>query len=37
MIDNIFVNNADQLLASGNIISNVSDYFFAVLYHVSER
>ena len=27
LIDNIFVNNADQLLASGNIISNVSDHF----------
>ena len=27
LIDNIFVNNSDQLLASGNIISNVSDHF----------
>ena len=27
LIDNIFVNNADQLLASRNIISNVSDHF----------
>ena len=27
LIDNIFVNNADQLLASGNMISNVSDHF----------
>ena len=27
LIDNIFVNNADQLLASGNINSNVSDHF----------
>ena len=26
LIDNIFVNNSDQLLASGNI-SNVSDHF----------
>ena len=27
LIDNIFVNNPDKLLASGNIISDISDHF----------
>ena len=27
LIDNIFVNNSDKLLASGNIISDISDHF----------
>ena len=39
LIDNIFVNNPDQVIASGNIVSDVSDHFsqFCVLKssHVS--
>ena len=27
LIDNIFINNADQIVASGNIISDISDHF----------
>ena len=27
LIDNIFINNPDKLLASGNIISDISDHF----------
>ena len=27
LIDNIFVNNPDKLLARGNIISDISDHF----------
>ena len=27
LIDNIFVNNPDQIIAGGNIISDISDHF----------
>ena len=27
LIDNIFINNPDQVVASGNIISDISDHF----------
>ena len=41
LIDNIFVNNPDQVIASGNIVSDVSDHFsqFCVLKssHVSPK
>ena len=41
LIDNIFVNNPDQVIASGNIVSDVSDHFsqFYVLKssHVSSK
>ena len=41
LIDNIFVNNSDQVIASGNIVSDVSDHFsqFCVLKssHVSSK
>ena len=30
LIDNIFVNNPEQVFVSGNIVSDISDHFFAV-------
>lgn len=35
LIDNIFVNNPDKLLISGNIIFNISAFFFTILHNKS--
>ena len=32
LIDNIFINNRDKFLASGNIISHISDHFPPFFY-----
>ena len=37
LIDNIFVNNFDKLLASGNIISDISDHFSQFCITTSAR
>ena len=37
LIDNIFVNNPDQLVASGNIISDISDNFSQFCITTSEK
>ena len=37
LIDNIFVNNPDQVLISGNIITDVSDHFSQFCIITSER
>ena len=37
LIDNIFVNNSDKLLASGNIISDISDHFSQFCITTSAR
>ena len=37
LIDNIFVNNSDKLLASGNIISDISDHFSQFCITTSPR
>ena len=37
LIDNIFVNNPDKLLASGNIISDISDHFSQFCITTSAR
>ena len=39
LIDNIFVNNPDKLLASGNIISDISDHFsqFCITTSASDK
>ena len=39
LIDNIFVNNPDQVKVSGNIISDISDYYsqFCIIKSVGVR
>ena len=37
LTDNIFVNNPDQLVASGNIISDISDHFSQFCITTSEK
>ena len=37
LIDNIFVNNPDKLLANRNIISDISDHFFWFSFTISAR
>ena len=39
LIDNIFINNPDQVLASGNIISDISDYFsqFCIVKSIRDK